>query len=170
MSLLLHHTQNFVNGVKQTLKFDKVYYAPGLTKTLISTAKLTKKGFKVIVNSEGGQVINWQGWTVLSSIAQDGVLVISFKPIKDDQVNAICKAADLDNLHRRFGHVGKSGLRILLKNEGVSILNGRLSLCEVCRKGKQRRKPISKGPTDRSSTPHLNVLHSDIAGPFPPSA
>jgi len=56
-----------VDGVKQTVKFEKVYCAPGLTKTLISTAKLTKKGFKVIINSKGGQVINQQGRTVRSA-------------------------------------------------------------------------------------------------------
>jgi len=52
-------------------------------------------GFKVIIKSKDSQVINQQGRTVLSDIAQDDVLVIPLKPIKD-QANAICKAGDLD--------------------------------------------------------------------------
>jgi len=46
-------------------------------------AKLTKKGFRVIINRKGGQVTSQQGCTVLSAIAQDCVLVIPLKPIKD---------------------------------------------------------------------------------------
>jgi len=112
--------KNKVNGVKQTVKFEKVYYTPGLTKTFISIAKLTKRGFKVIIIREGGQLINQQRRTVLSAISQDTVLVIPLKPIKDNQANATCKAADLDDLHQRFGHVGESPLHALLKEKGMA--------------------------------------------------
>lgn len=62
--------------------------------------------------------------------------------------------------HRRFGHIGNSGITNLEENEKI---------CEPCKNGKLARQPFLGDQQTRSSRP-LELIHTDVYGPFKPAA
>lgn len=68
----------------------------------------------------------------------------------------------------RFGHLGFSGLKLLSKENmvnGLLEINPPDQLCEAYIKGKQHRQGFEAGKTRRARR-LLEIVHSDIAGPF----
>ncbi|KAG8478853.1 hypothetical protein CXB51_028662 [Gossypium anomalum] len=70
--------------------------------------------------------------------------------------------------HLRFEHLGFFGLKLLSKENmvnGLPEINPPDQLCEACIKGEQHRQRFEAGKTRRARRP-LEIVHSDIAGPF----
>ena len=70
--------------------------------------------------------------------------------------------------HLRFGHLGFTGLKLLSKAKmvnGLPEINQPEHLCEACIKGKQHRQSFPTGGSRRARR-LLEIIHSDIAGPF----
>ena len=66
--------------------------------------------------------------------------------------------------HKRLGHISKERMQRLIKNEILSNLDFTdLEVCIDCIKGKQT-KHTKKGAT--RSTQLLEIIHTDICGPF----
>ena len=70
--------------------------------------------------------------------------------------------------HLRYGHPGFYGLKLLSKTkmvDGLLEINEPENLCEACVKGKQHRQsfPVRKWWISRRP---LEIVHTDIAGPF----
>lgn len=71
--------------------------------------------------------------------------------------------------HRRFGHIGKSGLVKLIREDMVkglslkkeAVISG--GVCGPCMEGKQTRKAFQDQELPRSSRP-LELVHSDVCG------
>jgi transposase InsO family protein len=82
------------------------------------------------------------------------------------------KRLDILTLHRRFGHLNFPDLRKLWASGMVDGLDlgawdDDIS-CEACLAGKTARKPFPEGGRRRASRV-LELVHSDICGPFPNS-
>lgn len=70
--------------------------------------------------------------------------------------------------HKRLGHISKERMERLVKNEILPSLDFTdLNVCVDCIKGKQT-KHIKKGAT--RSTQLLEIIHTDICGPFDASS
>jgi transposase InsO family protein len=73
--------------------------------------------------------------------------------------------------HMRFGHLGYSGLRDLVKKqsvEGLPNLDFDNKFCEGCVIGKQTRRQFGK--SKYSATRPLELIHTDICGPITPGS
>ena len=75
-------------------------------------------------------------------------------------------AVTKDLWHACLGHIGESAVRTLAKStSGIALGDAPFSVCEACIKGKHPRSPH---PASSSRALQLlDLLHSDICGPFP---
>eukprot|EP00168_Porphyra_purpurea_P012906 TRINITY_DN3465_c0_g1_i4.p1 TRINITY_DN3465_c0_g1~~TRINITY_DN3465_c0_g1_i4.p1 ORF type:complete len:489 (-),score=103.08 TRINITY_DN3465_c0_g1_i4:3938-5206(-) len=75
-------------------------------------------------------------------------------------------------LHRRFNHPGYDNLRRLTKmvnginGEDLEVERVAGAICRPCVEGKMTRAPF---PASESTTEIMELVHSDVSGPFPPS-
>jgi transposase InsO family protein len=72
--------------------------------------------------------------------------------------------------HRRYGHLGWSGLKLLQEKnmvKGLPSFQAHTRVCEECLVGKQQRDPFPKKSTWRASQ-ILQLVHADICGPINP--
>lgn len=72
--------------------------------------------------------------------------------------------------HRRYRHLGWSGLKILQQKnmvKGLPKFHTHTKFCEECLVGKQQRDPFPKKSTWRASQ-ILQLVHADICGPINP--
>ena len=75
-------------------------------------------------------------------------------------------AVTKDLWHARLGHIGESAVRTLAKSaSGIVLGDAPFSVCEACIKGKHPRSPHPASSSRASQL--LDLLHSDICGPFP---
>lgn len=78
--------------------------------------------------------------------------------------------------HRKFGHLGNDNLCKLFRNNMIEGLNVKtcvvknnpeeMIICESCLFGKQNRNKFSMSMQPRSTSP-LELVHTDVCGPFP---
>ena len=70
-----------------------------------------------------------------------------------------------DPWHKRLGHMGEKGLKILVgKNLLASLKSYKLDLCEHCIYGRQRRVSFLRGGHDRKKI-LLELIHSNVFWP-----
>ena len=74
--------------------------------------------------------------------------------------------------HLRFGHIGQSTIAELAKKDLVAELDmddkvsGSAAPCDACLRGKHSRSPFPSTGRTRATKP-LELVHSDLSGPFP---
>ncbi|KAK8934098.1 hypothetical protein KSP39_PZI014575 [Platanthera zijinensis] len=67
-----------------------------------------------------------------------------------------------------MGHLGFTGLKLISHSkmvEGLPMISPPQKFCEACTKGKQKRQTFEGGKSRRARR-QLELVHSDIAGPF----
>lgn len=157
------------------VRLSKVLYAPGFFANLLSVYQTTQagamfvfKGTECTVQSPNGDVI-LQGKATgrmyqfqVSYPCTARALAASSSPVTRVQL-----------WHRRFGHLGSSNLALLpslvdgmtVTASDVQAAAHTMSSCDPCLQSKQHRQqfPISSS----SATRPLELLHTDIMGPFP---
>ncbi len=73
---------------------------------------------------------------------------------------------EVDLWHQRLGHLNKQQLNTLVDRNlasGIKLsTTSELSFCEGCVEGKMQRKPL----THKQSKRKLELIHSDVCGPF----
>jgi hypothetical protein len=135
-----------LGGTKRVLTFEALH-TPS-TSNLISVSKLDERGYKVefstgkaIVRAPGGEAI-------LEAKLVAGMYVIV---LEDVGVTAnVARSRDVpvsrNTWHRRLGHVGMTGLDLIVKGDHVNglTITGTEDdgLCEDCLSGKQSRRPF----------------------------
>ena len=76
---------------------------------------------------------------------------------------------EVDLWHQRLGHLNKQQLNTLVDRNFASGIKlsttSELSFCEGCVEGKMQRKPF-KSLTHKQSKRKLELIHSDVCGPF----
>lgn len=73
--------------------------------------------------------------------------------------------------HRRYGHIGNTGLKKLVKYNMVEGIEKfqliKIDFCEPCIKGKMSRKPFEiRTRSERIS----EIIHTDVCGPISPTS
>ena len=117
------------------------------------------------VDQEGRAVVNCRTLLPLPSPSIQILL-----PVKAIEEEVQIAAVDIGLLHRRLGHMGKSAMTRLGREEMVRGLEGgmagELGVCRGCELGKPLAKPHpSKGAMYRA-TKKLELVHADLAGPL----
>ena len=159
------------------LELFDVLYVPSLTRSLVSASKLVRNGFAFIGDDEsirlfmkndlnyllGVCLLDNDLWKLdctfmnhLNCYNIDSSLQVK-RPLSNDLSSMLW--------HRRLGHISKTRLQRLVKENILPDLNFTdLHVCVDCCKGKLTK--IKRKNSTRSQK-LLKVIHSDVCGPFP---
>lgn len=161
-----------VNNERIPCNIKNVFYVPDLRKNLLSVKRLELANMKV--EFQDGFVKLYQGDNNLIAVGvRTNLYEIMFEIPKVE-----CSLVEDDNnkeflkWHKRYGHIGFSGLKNLVQNNLVDGMNknlkpgNSLEFCESCVNGKMKRLPFS---TRAKSSRVLEIVHSDVCGPIEPS-
>jgi len=108
-----------------------------------------------------------------TSVGADRVALLSGSTVVSSQVTSPAQIAGYELWHCHFGHISPSHLKSLVELEMVSNLSlpsisSSVPVCPSCMDGKQTRDPFPQS-TSHCST-RLELVHSDLHGPLPPTA
>ncbi|KAL4591583.1 hypothetical protein LXL04_004552 [Taraxacum kok-saghyz] len=158
-----------------SLSLNNTLYVPGITRNLISVSKLAKEGFTLtfryddVVISSGSQII---GHGCLDGnlyrLRLDNKFMESFISFNvDENLSKRKREGETSSKlwHQRLGHISRERMLRLVKDEVLPNLNfSDFEKCVKCMKGKMT-KENKKGSTRSSGL--LELIHTDICGPFP---
>ncbi|KIK59205.1 hypothetical protein GYMLUDRAFT_169923, partial [Collybiopsis luxurians FD-317 M1] len=77
---------------------------------------------------------------------------------------------NINHAHRCLGHLGHDNIKRLVAKamvKGIDSVGGHIEFCESCVAGRQHVYPF---PSSNKRACHkLDLVHSDVCGPLPPS-
>ena len=152
--------------------FSEVLHVPSLNQNLLSVLTLTvKHAFDVLIKASTITFTKDSIPRFYASVGADRVALLSGSTVV--QAASSMQLSGYELWHRRFGHISASRLKSLVELEMVSNLSlpsvpSSTPICPSCMDGKQTRDPFPHS-TSRRSTP-LQLVHSDLHGPLPPTA
>ena len=161
----------YINGIY--LRLDKVLYSKSATKNLISGIELAKIGYRVIIDTDDytrGRFNLWGPNNVYIgtyySTNDNQFLVNTYKinknfEEKDKNIMALNEVDEksLEIWHRRLGHYYLENI-----NKYLSLHQIKTPKCIECKVAKMSRK--SHGGKTPKATKILEIIHSDISGPY----
>ncbi|KAH9404753.1 hypothetical protein TYRP_000584 [Tyrophagus putrescentiae] len=146
------------------LKLKDVKAVNSLKQGLISVAKLTDCGYKIIFDRAGADILS--GEKVLARVPRIGNLYAIASAAGEpppESVQSLLAVTSSEVWHRRLGHTGTEKMKQLSTSvPGVGPLAGH---CDACKKGKLKQGPFRRSDS-RASRP-LELVHMDLAGPHP---
>ncbi|KAF5788317.1 putative RNA-directed DNA polymerase [Helianthus annuus] len=162
------------------IKLYDTLYVPKITRNLVSVSKLDNVGFEVL-HGHGKVTISLNS-QVLGCGYLDGNLyklelddsfsksLLSYNVNEKINKRKRKRKHDLETSsklwHRRLGHISRDRMIRLVKDGELPDLDfSDFGTCVECIKGKKTNK-IKKGATRSSRL--LELIHTDICGPFPP--
>lgn len=175
------------DGVNGDLELKEVLYLPGMKVNIFSLQRIRKigecsytfegkptPGKKIpIYDKMGRQIATMEESskarpTLMCEVARHG----GEKEVEGEVLGA--KGIDIGLLHKRLGHTSRGGLERLVREQMVrgleDGLQGELKMCRGCKMGRSSEKPHPrKNPIYRAKE-QLELVHTDIAGPFKPVA
>ena len=84
------------------------------------------------------------------------------------------KGISMELLHKRLGHTSQGGMERLVQEQMVRGLEegmkGDFGMCRGCKMGKSTEQPHPRKAQEIRATEPLELIHTDIAGPFSPNA
>lgn len=155
--------------IKCTIK--NVFYVPKLRKNLLSVKKLEMSKIKVIF--EYGEVkLQDENNRLLGVGFRKNLYEISFQLLSSKCLNVESNEDDFKRWHRRYAHIGFSGLNEIIKKKmvvgiGKDIKCQKVEFCEPCISGKMTRFPFG---TRTKSKRMLEIVHTDVCGPITPES
>ncbi|PPQ82486.1 hypothetical protein CVT24_005670 [Panaeolus cyanescens] len=138
------------SSVPCNVELRKVYYAPTCPWTLVSQAKLIKRGFRIALEPDGAAVINPSTHKVISFIPiHNDLYWIDRAKDQSGHRSAMVANISLLEFHRRMGHLNFDYCRKMVKHgmvEGVTVedVGEKVGLCRECVEAKIARKPFPK--------------------------
>lgn len=161
--------ENYIDGQKVTSELHNTLYAPAAVNNLLSISRVddaagsvTFENGKVLVKSKLGHVmiegkkkyrLYW-----LNAHAQKAAHTthVATQPVEDTW----------DVWHRKYGHISKSTLELLVKEGGVEGLtidpnSAQVENCEACIQAKAHRASFPKESGPKSKNPREGT-HSDL--------
>ncbi|KAG8989072.1 hypothetical protein FRB90_002415 [Tulasnella sp. 427] len=158
------------NGPPVPITISKAFYAPGIV-NLISISHLNDHGRRVVFSNKRIKV--WHGTNLELSLDRVGNLYRCRGEIIFPEKAQSAKT-DVTAWHRRWGHMGITSLKEIARKDLVSdfdLTADQISgsePCDPCIRGKHSRTPFPKTGRTRATKP-LELVHTDICGPFPTS-
>ena len=148
-----------------------VLHVPQLARNLFSVRAAAKKGntvkfdnLKCCISGPNGKLKGMgHAYGKLYQLKCKVIIAEESAPVVSEDVSSI------DLWHQRLGHLNSQHLRVLVDRQlacGIKLPGAtKLSFCEGCVEGKMQRKPF-KSLTYEQSKRKLNLIHSDVCGPF----
>lgn len=152
-----------------TVTLKNVRCVPTLTVNLISINKAVDGELEVHFKNHGAVIVD-NGKVILTARRENGIFIVNSRGTKGAAYSVKDGQAEnnLVRWHRRFGHLNYQAINGL-HDRGIIVDNDfsniQLPQCEVCAMCKITQKPYPKSAS-RKSAHLLEVIHSDICGPF----
>ena len=173
------------NGVKGVLELHEVLFLPGMRVNIFSLQRIRDKGacsytFEgepqpgkeiPILNREGEQIA-----TMRESLKARPTLVCKGLNEHEEMEGEVLggKGISMELLHKRLGHTSQGGMERLVREQLVRGLEegikGDFGMCRGCKLGKSSEKSHPRKTQEYRATEPLELVHTDIAGPFNPKA
>jgi len=161
-----------VQGKTKNVSVHDALHVPDLRTNLLSVAKITDKGFKVIFDQKSAVVVDERNDIVLQADRTNDLYYIREE---ENEYSANAKPGVRNEMksptmtwHRRMGHLNFRNLAECVKQETVrGIKIDELTednICETCIRGKMTKGPFTN--SSRGKTELLEVIHSDLCGPM----
>ena len=154
--------------------FSNVLHVPALNQNLLSVLTLTSKhAFRVIIDSNTMEFVKDKVPCFYASVA-DRVALSSGSTVQSN-VASPAQVSDYQLWHHRFCHLSHGRLKSLVEHQSVSDLKlpgvppaASIPICPACMDGKQTHDSFPQSASRRSIP--LQLVHSDLHGPLPPTA
>lgn len=163
-----------VEGKQLTCTVHNVLYVPGLYANLFSVKRVAERNMEVTFGKDGARIT--RGSEVVCTASRKGRLYeLDVDVPKIESAMVADPESKLTLWHRRYGHIGNTGLVKLVRSgmvEGIDVggnLKPDAGVCEPCMMGKQARQTFEEAVKPRSSRP-LELIHTDVCGPFTPAS
>lgn len=146
-----------------------VFYIPNLRRNLLSVKRLEMSNIKVLFENAQVRLISKEG-RLIGIGKRENLYEISFQQSNSECLNVESMENGFMKWHKRYGHIGFSGLREII-NKGMvvgiekNIKIQEVEFCEPCVNGKITRFPFG---TRTRSERVLEIIHSDVCGPITP--
>lgn len=156
---------------------ERVLYVPELSYNLFSIRRVSELDMQVVFDKDKA-LIKREGRVLCTGSRHDRLyeLNVRIQKVSQSEVFVAEKSMDGEELwHRRFGHIGGTGLKKILiagMVKGMDLEQKAVRgdhVCEPCMIGKQTRMPFVEMPLPRSTRP-LELIHSDVCGAMTPAA
>lgn len=134
-----------------------------LKQGLVSVARLTDQGYKIIFDKTGANIILKN--QIVSRVPRIGNLyTIKMNKTERNMNTEQSLLTKLDPViwHQRLGHTGEKKMKQLKEKIGEISLP---DYCDSCKRGKLKQGPFHQSES-RASRP-LELVHIDLAGPHP---
>ena len=171
------HTE--VGGRSVVLILRDVLYVPTALRNLFSVRSAVKAGAEFHF-AQHSCIVSVAGKAVAAADCCDGLFCIRTGPAApapaEGEAALLASGGEAPELwHRRFGHLGYSSLARMQQHGMVTGMSvpaaafqaAKPAVCEPCAKGKQPRMPFPASDSDSKAQQPLDLLHMDVAGPFP---
>ena len=172
-------------GEKGVLELHEVLFLPGMRVNIFSLQRIRDKGAcsytfegephpgkKIpILNREGEQIATMQ-----ESLKARPTLICKGLNIREEMEGEVLggKGISMELLHKRLGHTSQGGMERLVREQMVRGLEegvkGDFGMCRGCKMGKSSEQPHPRKAQEFRATEPLELIHTDIAGPFSPKA
>lgn len=156
------------NEEGEVVTFKNVLYAPKLDTNLLSMTTIMQNG-EIVFNKQDKDAyatIIQEGEVALQCELYNNTMFLkgtTNKPIEFANVTTVSDD-DLLAWHNRLGHANIQAVREALElANGTKIKRCRIQ-CEVCEAGKATRLPFDTSHS--KTTKQLEIIHSDVMGPF----
>ncbi|KAI7953614.1 hypothetical protein MJO28_006161 [Puccinia striiformis f. sp. tritici] len=150
------------------IEVNNVYYCPGVDGVILSVGRLSECGWKLNFSGENATLISPQNVTFSTTYRNHCWYIAMCK----DVMNKVTTQPSFDPFlwHRRLGHVSDAVVKRYLRMhfpEETKKLSWKPFFCEQCAKSNalDKKSPGSSSMIPRESP--LDLLVTDIAGPFP---
>lgn len=154
----------------RSVDFAQTLFVPELRANLVSVSKITDKSHKVLFQKDSALIMDLEGNIKLKAERRGDLYYIIQGHKATGTAGVVEDKANIELLkwHCRMGHLNARDLIQVINQSTKSKISSKqsmgLSECEVCLRGKMTRLPF---PTsERQSKELLEIVHSDIVGPF----
>jgi hypothetical protein len=149
-----------------------ILYTPGITKNLLSVGTLADQHKTLVFRSNGCFVIDNTTFKVeLFAPRENNKGLYKLPGVHASltpEVNMVYTNSQARLWHMRLGHFHIKGLQRMINSEavrGLPSLRFSKHTCHGCQLGKHSRTKLPK-QTSHSATKILELIHSDVCGPF----
>ncbi|KMQ87255.1 retrovirus-related pol polyprotein from transposon tnt 1-94 [Lasius niger] len=144
-----------VNGGEKVIRVENVLYVPGLAANLLSVGVIVQRDYKVTITKNGCTIHDADGELTAVAKSTGGV----YKLHKATETALATTETDHRGglWHRRMGHLGRGGMKQLIKGPAKSIrkFEATGAACDICVKSKLSRQPFKhSGIAHQTTVPY----------------
>ncbi|UYV83888.1 hypothetical protein LAZ67_X000522, partial [Cordylochernes scorpioides] len=153
----------------QDVTLNDVLFVPQARRNLLSVSQTEDKGKHIKICNHKARVFS-DNRVICVARNLNGLYIVRGKPILQNAHLASSSPPTLELWHKRFMHINADTLNKLAKNcvvNGLEISKGEMSICDDCCMTKSTMAPHKSSPYKIKTKNLLELVHSDLCGPFP---